>query len=123
MSYLGALKTLASSGGAPTPPASLGQGKPPDMPNLPPPPTDTGPMPTGTLGSDSKVAVDTAVLALREVQSFAPSLQSQIDGLISQLKELASAKPPAPPAGEPSPPGSDPPATPPTQLSGSDGTM
>jgi hypothetical protein len=79
-------------------------------------------MPTGSLGTNRKTAIDNAVLALREVSGHVPAAQPQIETLIATLKSAAQP-PPAPPVGEPSPPGSEPPPVPPTETSGSGGAF
>jgi hypothetical protein len=80
-------------------PASLGTGPVPHLPNLPPPPTGKGGIPTGSPATDKKLAVDVAVEKLRDVGSALPSLMPAIEGWIMQLK--SSAGPPGGAIGEP----------------------
>jgi hypothetical protein len=107
----------------------VGMGAPPPMPGLPPPPTGAGGIPTGDPGNSAKGAADNAILSLRELAGFYPSLKSMIDTGIDAIKAVAkpaatggpSAGGPTPsPLGASTPPGAAPPDVPPPDLSGSD---
>lgn len=126
------LDKLGGGGGAPVgPPPAAAQGvnlgKPPVMPGLPPKPTGVGAMPTGDPSTTKKAAADNAVLSLRELQGYYPSLKQMLDAAIDGIKALAKgaggAEPPAAAVGEPAPPGAQPPAAPASPLSGSPGPM
>ena len=96
------------------PPMPMPMPMPPGMPGaIPgaggaPPPTMVGKIPTGMGGVPNKVALGTAIQALREVKSQHPESADEIDGWIASLQARANpdAKKPGAgmPAEEPGPP-------------------
>jgi hypothetical protein len=104
--YGNILQQLA--GGAPPNAMGMGLGKPPTMPNAPPPPTGIGAMATGDPGTAKKAAGDDAISSLRALQAAAPNLKMAIDGMIDAIKSGISAPDAgggAPPPDVPAPPG------------------
>lgn len=116
-------KVLA--GAAPNPAAhGVDAGAPPAFDGQLPMPTNVGAMPTGTPGTSAKAAADEAVLALRTLMGYQPSLKDTLEQTISAIKGAAGGKSAGPPAaslGSAQPPGAPLPATPATDLSGSPG--
>ncbi len=79
---------------APKPGGAAGA-PPPVMPPIPsatgaPPPSMTGKVPTGAGAVPSKVALGTAIQALREVKSQYPDASGDMDKWITQLQSLAN---------------------------------
>ena len=108
--YLAALTGGAGSGPSAPPQAnSLGVGGPPPaLPNLPPPPTGKGAMPTGGAGGTKLTAAGEAIAALRNFIGFAPNMSADITAMIAQIKEVAKAdaQSSGPAIGTPGTPGS-----------------
>ena len=107
--YLDALKNATNGAKAAAPnPATQGLGPVPPMPNLPPPPTGMGPMPTGAPTTTKMTAGADAIAGLRSLQGFVPKLFNEINAWIDQIKGATSDKPgenPGPGIGEPGVPG------------------
>jgi hypothetical protein len=123
-------QALGALGGAPPmpPPAAvqgIDMGKPPVMPNMPPPPTGVGAMPVGDPSTTKKAAADSAILALRELKGHYPNLGGMVDSTIDAIKASAKGAAPKPGGaiGEPAALGTPPPATPATPLSGAPGAL
>jgi hypothetical protein len=131
MSYGNILQKLATGGAAPAgvaAPAALGVGvgAPPKMPDLPPPPTMTGAMPTGSPSTDKKAAADQAVTSLRDLKGHYPQLGTMLDATVDAIKAAATGPggaAPTGPLGAPSAPGTPPPAVPAPAASGSPGAL
>lgn len=107
MNYLAALQGSGPS--APPQPASLGVGgPPPSLPGMSPPPTGTGPIPTGGAGGTKLTAAGDAIASLKNFIGFAPEMGQQINAMIAALKDATKkdAQPSGPPIGAPGVPGS-----------------
>jgi hypothetical protein len=109
--YLDSLAAAANGGGGaqmgPNP-ASLGVGKPPQMPGLPPPPTGAGAMPTGSPTTTKMTAGADAISSLRSLQGFVPEMFHDINEFIGRIKGATSQQKgqnPGPAVGEPGVPG------------------
>lgn len=106
MAFQSAMNGLMAKGGGMDPnAASLGTGPPPQMPGIPPPPTNIGAMPTGMTTGDKKSAGNDAITALRSFQSFAPSMQGDVDAIIAKIKDAVKSEAQAPAPGQPIPTG------------------
>lgn len=118
---------LAQAAGAANPAAhGVGQGDPPQFQDQPPLPTNIGAVPTGSPGTAPKQAADEAVLSLRAMAGFFPSIGPDIEQMITKIKGAQSAKsagPPRAPLGSAQPPGAATAEVPPTDLSGGPGPM